>query len=200
MLSDINKIFSIKEKNKMKNRKTIVVAFMLVAVLMLGVGYAALTTHLNIDGGATVSVEGAQNSYADDIKFTKVSTDASMYTASIGDGKTADFTVTGLKGATDTVTITYDITNSGDLDSIVKIDTGYPTNDKDAFFDVEISEPVNGGDYETAGVALGAGKTIQISVKITLKQTPTNTDAPTVGNFYVRLISTTTEDTSGTNP
>ena len=85
----------------MKNRKFAVVAFLLVAVLVLGVGYAALTTNLNIDGGATVSVEGAQSSYADDIKFTAVSTpdaDDPAYTASIGDGKTAEFSITGLKG------------------------------------------------------------------------------------------------------
>lgn len=183
----------------MKNRKRIVVAFMLVAVLMLSVGYATLTTHLNIDGGATVSVEGAQNSYAEDIKFTAVTSDPSMYAASIGDGKTADFTITGLKGAEDKVTITYDITNNGDLDSLVKLDVGYPTNDKDAFFDLEITDP-NGGDYETAGVVLNATQTIKISVTVTLKETPTNTDAPTVGNFYIRLVSTTTEENTGTNP
>ena len=42
----------------MKNRKTVVVAFLLVAVMLLGVGYAALTDTLNVKGnlGADISV------------------------------------------------------------------------------------------------------------------------------------------------
>lgn len=181
----------------MKNRKFAVVAFLLVAVLVLGVGYAALTTNLNIDGGATVSVEGAQSAYADDIKFTAVSTpgtDDPAYTASIGDGKTADFAITGLKGGGDKVTITFTITNSGDLDSLVKLDVGYPTNDNEDFFTVDVTEA-----YKTTGVALAAGASITVDVTVTLRETPTDTTAPTVGNFFVRLVSTSTEDTS-TNP
>ena len=40
----------------MKNRKRVIVAFMLVACMLLGVGYAAITTHLNIQGGVEVPV------------------------------------------------------------------------------------------------------------------------------------------------
>ena len=186
----------------MKNRKIVVAAFLLVAVMLLGVGYAAGTTHLNITGAATVSVEGASSAYSDDIKFTNVSqaTDGDLaYTASIGDGKTADFSITGLKGAGDSVTITYTISNSGDLDSLVTLDVanGYPTNDNDEYFSIVVSGEA-GDDYETAGVALGAGASITVKVTVTLKHTPTNSAAPTVGNFVVRLTSTSTEVQSGT--
>ena len=173
----------------MKSRKLAVVAFLLVAVLTIGIGYAALTTHLNIRGAATVSVEGAQSAYADDIKFTLASQpDASdpAYTASIGDGKTADFSVTGLKGANESVTITYTITNSGDLASTVKVEASYPTVSNGEYFSIAI-----GGDYTTTGVALDAGQSITIDVTVTLLKTPTDTTQPTTCDFTVRLVSTT---------
>ena len=178
----------------MKNRKTVVVAFLLVAVLLLGVGYAAISTHLNISGSATVSVEGSTSAFSEDIKFTAVTSadaDDLAYTASIGDGKTADFSITGLKGAGDKVEITYTITNSGDLDSIVTldVDNGYPTNDNKAYFDIKIT----GGDYAGEGVALGAGKSITVTVTVELLHTPTDSTKPTVANFVVRLVATSDE-------
>lgn len=181
----------------MKNRKIVVVAFMLVAVMLLGVGYAAVTTYLNITGAATVSVEGASSAYSDDIKFTNVTqaTNADLaYTASIGDGKTADFSITGLKGAGDSVTITYTITNAGDLDSVVKIDVehNYPTNDNENYFSIDISGD-EGDDYESEGVPLDAGTSCTVNVTISLLHTPTDSTQPTVGNFVVRLVATSNE-------
>ena len=174
----------------MKSRKLAVVAFLLVAVLTIGIGYAALTTHLNIRGAATVSVEGAQSAYADDIKFITASQAGPSdpaYTASIGDGKTADFSVTGLKGANESVTITYTIANSGDLASTVKLEVNYPTVSNDEYFSIAIG----GGDYTTNGVALDAGDSITVTVTVTLLKTPTDTTKPTTCDFTVRLVSTT---------
>ena len=37
----------------MKKRRTTIIAFLLVAALALGIGYAALTTNLTITGGVT---------------------------------------------------------------------------------------------------------------------------------------------------
>lgn len=43
----------------MKNRKTVVVAFLMAAVMLLGVGYAALTDTLTLIGNATIDFEQA---------------------------------------------------------------------------------------------------------------------------------------------
>lgn len=54
----------------MKNRKTIVVAFLLSAVMLMSVGYAALTDVLDITGSADVNQAAAEDSFNEDIKFT----------------------------------------------------------------------------------------------------------------------------------
>ena len=51
----------------MRNRKTVVAAFLLVAVMMLGVGYAALTDILDITGSADVNQSAAEEAFNEDI-------------------------------------------------------------------------------------------------------------------------------------
>ena len=59
----------------MKNRKVIVTAFLLVAVMLLGVGYAAVSDTLNFGGDATISGDQAQHEFDVDVKITAVSED-----------------------------------------------------------------------------------------------------------------------------
>ena len=174
----------------MKNRKRAIVAFMLVACMLLGVGYAAITTHLNIQGGATVTVEGSTEAFSADVRFTHVDTgtDAAKFaTASIGDGKTADFSVTGLKGAGDTATLTYTITNSGDLDATVTVDGTNTTNNNDAYFTVTTEWIDSDQDLEKNG------GTAQLKVTISLDHTPSNSTAPTTAQFNIRLNVTSVD-------
>lgn len=174
----------------MKNRKRVIVAFMLVACMLLGVGYAAITTHLNIQGGATVSVEGATEAFSADVKFTAVDTgsDASKFaTASIGDGKTADFSLTGLKGAGDSASLIYTITNTGDLDATVSVDVQNTTNSNETYFTVET-------EWIDADTSIEkAGGTVQLKVTISLKATPSNSTAPTTAQFNIRLHVTSVD-------
>ena len=163
---------------------------MLVAVMLLGVGYAAVTTHLNIQGGATVTVEGATEAFSADVKFTAVDTgsDSSKFaTASIGDGKTADFSVTGLKGAGDSASLTYTITNSGDLNATVQVDAGNTTNSNDTYFTV-VTEWVDGDQALEK-----EGGTAKIKVTISLDSTPSNSTAPTTAQFNIRLNVTSVD-------
>ena len=53
----------------MKNRKTIIVAFLLVAALCLGIGYAALTDELSVKGVANVESVAAQTAFDVDVYF-----------------------------------------------------------------------------------------------------------------------------------
>ena len=54
----------------MKNRKTVVVAFLLCAVLLLGVGYAALSDTLDITGSADVNQSAAEEAFNEDVYFS----------------------------------------------------------------------------------------------------------------------------------
>lgn len=173
----------------MKNRKTILVAFMLVACMVIGVGYANVATHLNIQGGATVSVDGAQSAFATNIAFTAVDTgneaNAKLFgTASIGDGKTADFSVTGLTAGGTSAELIYTISNTGDLAANVEVDATNTTNNNEDYFEVE-TEWVDGDETLEA-----SGGTAKIKVIITLKQTPASSTAPTTAQFNIRLIAT----------
>ena len=53
----------------MKNRKTIIVAFLLVAALCIGIGYAALTDELSVKGVANVESAAAQSAFDVDVYF-----------------------------------------------------------------------------------------------------------------------------------
>ena len=54
----------------MRNRKTVVVAFMLCAVMLLGIGYAALTDTLTIIGNAHIDMNQAQVNFDEMIYFS----------------------------------------------------------------------------------------------------------------------------------
>ena len=53
----------------MKNRKIVVVAFTLIAVLLLGVGYAAVTDDLSITATVKTNLQQIQSDFQDDVRF-----------------------------------------------------------------------------------------------------------------------------------
>ena len=53
----------------MKNRRNMIVAFLVCACLIVGVGYAALTDTLNINGTATISADAATEEFDEDVYF-----------------------------------------------------------------------------------------------------------------------------------
>ena len=55
----------------MRNRKTVITAFILVAVMLMAVGFAALADDLYITGTAKVLQTNAENSFGEDILFTR---------------------------------------------------------------------------------------------------------------------------------
>ena len=69
----------------MKNRKFVVVAFLLVAVMLLGVGYAALTDTLIIIGNAHIDLDTANKTFDEKVYFS-----AAEATSTTGTGAAAD--------------------------------------------------------------------------------------------------------------
>jgi hypothetical protein len=106
----------------MKNRRITLIAFMLVAALTMGIGFAAYSTTLAIHGTTEVSAEALE--FTEDVRFTKaVSSREAFGTATIGDGQTATFKVFGMTQYNDRVQFTYTITNNSDYDVNIEITT-----------------------------------------------------------------------------
>ena len=180
----------------MKNRKIVVVAFLLASVMLLGVGYAALSDTLDITGSADVNQTAAEEAFNEDVFFSVAfanpvtgetvspGSPSGINTASInGDNNDkASFTVNSLKGMGDTATFTFTIKNNGDVAATVT-----PTlnaslgNTNPTYFDIT-------SDWDGASKTLAAHSELTYTVTITLKSTPTQTIA---GSFLIELTAVT---------
>lgn len=130
----------------MRNRKAVITAFLLVACLLIGVGYAVASDNFQVTGNITISEQGATDAFNEDIRFAGIvktgsDTPASDVLASEGLGytascnvpmDTASFHVTGLKGAGDSQTVTFRVQNYGDVAATLNFTTD-PEFDNDAF-------------------------------------------------------------------
>ena len=98
----------------MKKKKSFVALALVVAVLVLGVGYALTTIELKVNGDITVSPDDSNF----DVKFTdaKITTAGTLAgqtdAATKGDGKTATLSVKSLKTVGEKVVAEYTITNN----------------------------------------------------------------------------------------
>lgn len=147
----------------MKQRKTVIVAFLLAAVLLLGVGYAALTDQLTLSGTAGVLVTDAAQDFDADIYFSKVISGTGCTAEILADPDTGKITVTSgaLKAAGNEVIATYTIKSESDLDVTVKQPA--ITNNNTEHFEVVTSW---NGDQ-----TLAAGSTIDVTVTVKLIKT-----------------------------
>lgn len=163
----------------MKNRKRVVVSFLLVAVMLMSVGYAALTDVLDITGSADVNKSAAENAYNAKIYFTGAVANQTGNTASVNadNNDKASFTANTLQGAGDTATFTFTITNDGDLDATVTPSISSNTNE--TYFSIS-------SDWNGQPKTLEAGKTLTYTVTVTLKETPTDTIS---GSFIIELTA-----------
>ena len=179
----------------MKNRRTILVTFLLLAVLVMGVAYAALTDNLFIKGEATLVTTSAQTNFDEDVFFsaavvesTTGSNTSTPDSAVIGntDPDSATFYVKSLGNATETVTFKFTITNnSEEFDADVTLETGYPTTNSPEMFNITYSIEEN--LVNTGTLTVPAGETADVYITVTLRGTPTeNTSA----DFNVNLTAT----------
>lgn len=170
----------------MKNRRTLVVAFLLVAVMMLGVGYAALTDVLDITGSADVNQSAAEEAFNTDIYFTAAVANEEGNTASINadNNDKASFTINTFKGKDDVATFTFTIKNNGDVDANVtpKLNATLG-NTNTEYFAIE-------SDWDGATKLLAAGQEITYTLTVTMIKTPTETVS---GSFLVELEAKSVE-------
>ena len=166
----------------MKNRKTVVVAFLLCAVMLLGVGYAALTDTLDITGSADVNQSAAEEAFNEDIYFSAAVANQTGNTASVNadNNDKASFTAATLKGQGDKVTFTFTIKNDGDVAATVtpKLNASLG-NTNPEYFSIK-------SDWDGASKTLAAHSEITYTLTVELLKTPTTTLA---GSFLVELTA-----------
>lgn len=170
----------------MKNRKIVIVAFLLVAMMLLGVGYAALTDVLDITGSADINQSAAEEAFNEDVHFSAAVANQDGNTASVnGDNNDkASFTANTLKGEGDIVTFTFTIVNDGDLDATVTPTLNATTgNTKPDYFSIT-------SDWNGEAKTLEAGGSLTYTVTVELIKTPTETIS---GSFLIELTAVTAE-------
>ena len=165
----------------MKNRKGLI-SLMLVAVLLLGIGYAALTDTLDITGSADVNQSAAEEAFNSDVYFSAAVANEAGNTASVNadNNDKASFTANTLKGKGDKVTFTFTIKNDGDVDATVtpKLNASLGNTNPEYF---SISS-----DWAGEAKVLAAHSEVTYTLTVELLKTPTNTIS---GSFLVELVA-----------
>lgn len=158
----------------MKNRKKVVIALLLVCALCLGIGYAAVTDKLFVNGTVSVSP------FAYNVYFANATCDNSGVTVSIADEDDAadhmghddkltisvDNTVLGVAG--DKVIVSVDIKNDNtDYNAVVTLDD--TTSTEPGLYKVTCAW----AEGSTGTIANGSTNTVNITIE--LLKVPTKT-------------------------
>ena len=153
----------------MKKKRTLTVVAAVLAVLMLGVGYAAVANDvLTING--TASATPSDNNFV--VQFdqdTEVDSDDTVTAAYTGT-TTATFSASGLTAKGQTASATYAIENlSADLAANLTAVVGDLTNDAEGNEDDKSYFSVN---YSFASTSVEAGGDTTLTVTVTMLKTP----------------------------
>lgn len=159
----------------MKNKKKFYVVGLLVFVLVLGIGYAAVSTvGLNIDGTASVKSENLKVSFNG---VTEVSDEEKVVANSTDNSLDATISVSDLT-LNEIVTATYTIKNE-ETDVNANITKKTITNDKEEFFKVTTS-------VDESPTTVDANGTAKVTVTVKLIKTPIEADDSTA-NIQIDL-------------
>lgn len=183
----------------MKNRRIAIFAFLLVASLVMGIAYAALTDNLFIKGEATLATTAAQTTFDGDVYFSNAAvlsttgTSGVADTATIGatDNDSATFAIKSLGNKGESVTFAFTITNeSPEFDAEISLDATFPSTTDATNFSItySIEEGVTNVGPVTCPKNNGTSNgTCVVYVTVTLLNTPqTNLTAA----FNVNLTAT----------
>ena len=142
----------------MKNKKTFVGIALLILVLVLGIGYAAISKNLTIDGSATVTATNDNFKVAFTGETSVTGTDLATASATKG-AIEGTLSVTGLKKAGDEVTAKYEVDNqSNGLNANLAV-SHEVKNDTEHYFSVTSS-------VEDSSIAVGDTTNVVVTVKL----------------------------------
>lgn len=138
----------------MKNRKRIIVSFMIIACMLMAIGFAALTDTLNITGDAEVDYGTANSGFDADIYFSAAEADNTEKGDSANvttDPDIARFSVRSLAAKGETATFTFTVKNDNEFKAYVKVNNEKSINNNTEYFKVTMSNPTfeieAGGEY-----------------------------------------------------
>ena len=190
----------------MKNRRIIVIAFMLCAVMLLGVGYAAVSDALDISGTAEINSGNVQSAFDTNVRFSAAV--ANNYTAgtnpdkawvSSEDDDLAHFASYNLAEVGNLTTFTFTILNESDLEVSVMPVLTYAGDaaaqaTAQEYFDVYSDWKVD-GEVKPKTIAAGGEETYTVTIK--LKKTPALADGSLLSStFNIKLTATSVESIS----
>ena len=154
----------------MAKSKKIIIAVILLVVLLIGIGYAAIQNiTLSITG--TAEAETSQDNFKVMFSGTPTVSDETLVTATVTDDTHATINVSGLTTKEDTVTATYTVQNvSTDISADLSVAT---TNDNPEYFTLS---------SQLEKTSLVEGEATTLSVTIELTKTPiTDNVTSTIG-------------------
>lgn len=161
----------------MNRKKTLYGLGLLALILVLGVGYAAVSeVTLNIDGSATVASEALKVSFNG---VTDTEDDGKVVASSTDNSLNASIQVTSLT-LNEEVSATYTIKNQ-ETDVDANVIKKQISNDKPEFFEVTTS-------VDDSAETITAGGTGTVTVTVRLIKTPIETDDSTA-NIQIDLTA-----------
>ena len=127
----------------MKNRKNLIIAFVIAALLVIGVGYAALEDSVTING----TVGTVQNKLDINVEQKSFTGTDGVTASTTGEDDTLTTTVEGLTAVGDTITITYTITHDSSEEDITAYLTYTPIAEDTTYFDYTFVQGADSLDY-----------------------------------------------------
>ena len=178
----------------MKNRKIIVTAFLLVAALMLGVGYAALTDTLTIIGNAHIDTDVANATFDSKVYFTAAEATSTTGTGTVADVASftpddATFTANKLATVGQKSVFTFTITNDSSVDAVISVSANKlsgdvnPTNSNEDKFTVTYAYP-QGMNVAKQGGTITVVVTVEVAEPVT---------SATSASFGIELTATSVD-------
>lgn len=163
----------------MKRKRTFTSLALLLAILMLGIGYAAISD-IDLSIGGTATASPSDNNFKVRFTGTPEVSDANKVIATITDDKNAVITVKDLTAKGDTVSATYTIENaSEDLSAELSVVEEDFVNDNSEYFDVTYS-------FKETTVAKKTTTTITVTVE--LSKTPVTKNETTNITIPIKAV------------
>ena len=155
----------------MNKRRSIIATFLIVALLAVGIGYAALTDDLSVTGSAGFASSDAIKTFDGDVYFSKALGDATRVDAAIDASDNDKVTVavkeSVLKEVGDEVIVTLTIKSESDLNVLVTPSV----SDEDAAAGKTINSEYFSVTVGDGAKTLPAGSTIDYTITIKLIKT-----------------------------
>ena len=170
----------------MKKRRTLIISLLLIAALALGIGYAALTTELNVTGSVTNQPHPINVVYTGNASVISVDGDndeavSASNVICTADAKSATFNVAKLAHDGDFVVAEFEIINKNEYN--VQMEDPTVTYTGDSFYVVE-TYWVDSTGTEIAAPELSKNETAKFYVKVTMNITTANSLS---GDFTVSI-------------